>query len=293
MKRIVFGLLFSTLFFVGCKTEKPSANTSESSATSTVISSNEEKFEFSVYQPQHHLENNNFNLSGKADPGTIITVMKDSEVVKEIEPTASGSFSMTASLPETEDTTYKVSDGTDTKTVIVKSKTTLEKLAADIEAKRKEQDSEEAEADKSTAVEQNQKNDETTESNLVTTGLLDYQEEGMDNASANPAEPGAMLYDKTESKFKGMNYYFEGEIVGEINLENVSDGNAWLVKNENGYVMPVEYYYFSANKGDSVKVWGTLSGLGYSSKDFGVDNVVGVAGSMHALAVEINGNMEY
>lgn len=153
MKRIVFGLLFCTIFFVGCTSENSSSTASSNDVESTTITSTKEEIEFSVYQPQHYLENSNFNLSGKADPESKITISQGDELVKEIEPTASGSFSMTAPLPETEDTTYEVSDGTDTKKVIVKSKATLEKVAAETEAKRKEQEKEKAEAEKKAAEE--------------------------------------------------------------------------------------------------------------------------------------------
>lgn len=60
---------------------------------------------------------------------------------------------MTAPLPETEDTTYEVSNGKETKTVIVKSKATLEKVAAEAEATRKKQQQEKEEADKKAAEE--------------------------------------------------------------------------------------------------------------------------------------------
>lgn len=156
MKKIVYGLLFFTLVLSGCGGQGGNGGDAEESSSSLTIaesSSEKETIEFSVYQPQHYLENNNFNLSGKADPKSKITVKQGNELVKEIEPTASGSFSMTASLPETEDVTYEVSNGTDTKKVIVKSKATLEKAAAEAEAKRKEQEKKKAEEEKKAAEE--------------------------------------------------------------------------------------------------------------------------------------------
>lgn len=156
MKKVVYGLLFATLVLAGCGGQGgDGGDAEESSSSSTIVvsSSKEEVIEFSVYQPQHYLENNNFNLSGKADPESKITVNQGNELVKEIEPTASGSFSMTAPLPETEDTTYEVSNGKETKTVIVKSKATLEKVAAEAEATRKKQQQEKEEADKKAAEE--------------------------------------------------------------------------------------------------------------------------------------------
>lgn len=156
MKKIVYGLLFFTLVLSGCGGQGGNGGDAEESSSSLTIaesSSEKEAIEFSVYQPQHYLENNNFNLSGKADPKSKITVNQGNELVKEIEPTASGSFSMTAPLPETEDTTYEVSNGKETKTVVVKSKATLEKIAAEAEAARKKQQQEKDEADKKAAEE--------------------------------------------------------------------------------------------------------------------------------------------
>ena len=117
---------------------------------------------------------------------------------------------------------------------------------------------------------------------------LNYQEKGVKNSEKYPASAGKMLYDKSDHKFGGMNYFFEGEIIGTANIENITSGDCWLVKNSEGYVMPIEYDYFEANEGDEIKVYGTLSGNGYSSSDLGVDNIVGVTGSMHAIEVEIN-----
>lgn len=66
MKKVVYGLLFVTLVLSGCGGQGGDggdAEESSSSSTIAVSSSKEEVIEFSVYQPQHHLENNNFNLS--------------------------------------------------------------------------------------------------------------------------------------------------------------------------------------------------------------------------------------
>ena len=131
------------------------------------------------------------------------------------------------------------------------------------------------------------------ESSTTQEDELDFKVEAENNAKEYPASAGKILYDKKDNKFKGMNYFFEGEIIGDIKLNNVTSGEAWLVKNSDGYVMPVEYDYFKANQGDNVKIWGTLSGLQFSSSDLGVENVVGATGSMHAMSVEVNGETQY
>lgn len=124
---------------------------------------------------------------------------------------------------------------------------------------------------------------------------LDPKSEAEANAAKHPARPGAMLYDKTESKLKGMNYYFKGELVKVEKVEG-SFGNmedAFLVKNENGYVMPIfPPYEIEAAVSDEIEAWGPLSGDGYASSDLGVDNVVGVAGAMNASQVSVNGEMK-
>lgn len=121
------------------------------------------------------------------------------------------------------------------------------------------------------------------------------QEESVANAEENPAKPGAMLYDKTETKFKGMNYHFKGELVKVEKVEGLFGEmqDALLVKNEQGYVMPIfPPNEVTANVGDDVEVWGPLSGDGYASSDLGVDNIVGVAGAMNASLININGEMQ-
>ncbi|ONK21217.1 hypothetical protein BLX87_23090 [Bacillus sp. VT-16-64] len=123
----------------------------------------------------------------------------------------------------------------------------------------------------------------------------DFVTEAEANAEAYPAKPGAMLYDKTEEKFKGMNYHFKGELVKVEKVEGLFGNmeDAFLVKNENGYIMPIfPPYEMSASAGDEIEVWGPLSGDGYASSDLGVDNVVGVAGAMNATRVDINGEMQ-
>lgn len=119
--------------------------------------------------------------------------------------------------------------------------------------------------------------------------------EGEANAESYPAKPGAMLYDKTESKFKGMEYYFKGEVVGVKKLEGLFGNmeDAFLVKNNNGYVLPIfPPYAIDASIGDTVEVWGPLSGDGYAASDLGVNNVVGMTGAMNATQINVNGEMK-
>ena len=121
------------------------------------------------------------------------------------------------------------------------------------------------------------------------------QEESVANAEENPAKPGSMLYDKTETKFKGMNYHFRGELVKKEKVQGLFDEmqEALLVKNEQGYIMPIfPPYEVIVNVGDEIEVWGPLSGDGYATSDLGVDNVVGVTGAMNAHLININGEMQ-
>lgn len=123
------------------------------------------------------------------------------------------------------------------------------------------------------------------------TNETDPNAEAEANAIEYPAKPGAMLYDKTEEKFKGMNYHFKGELVKIEKVEGIAGmENALLVKNEQGYIMPIfPPFEMDANVGDEIEVWGPLSGDGYASSDLGVDNVVGVTGSVNATKITING----
>jgi len=118
---------------------------------------------------------------------------------------------------------------------------------------------------------------------------------GEKNAELNPAKPGAMLYDKTESKFKGMEYFFKGEVVGVKSLEGLFGDmeDALLIKNDQGYVLPVfPPYEIDVKIGDTVEVSGPLSGDGYAASDLGVGNVVGMTGAMNATQISVNGELQ-
>jgi len=130
------------------------------------------------------------------------------------------------------------------------------------------------------------------EKKVVPPGEVVYQPDAIANAEEYPAKPGAMLYDKTESKFKGMNYHLKGELIKIEKVEGLFGvmEDALLVKNEQGYVMPIfPPYEVSASVGDEIEVWGPLSGDGYASSDLGVDNVVGMTGAMNATRIDVNG----
>ncbi|WGT38096.1 hypothetical protein QH639_20070 [Lysinibacillus sp. 1 U-2021] len=129
-----------------------------------------------------------------------------------------------------------------------------------------------------------------TKSNNSTT-----MSEGERNAEQYPAKAGSMLYDKTESKFKGMEYYFKGEVVGVKSLEGLFGNmeDTLLIKNDQGYVLPVfPPYEIDVNIGDTVEASGPLSGDGYAASDLGVSNVVGMTGAMNATQVSVNGQIQ-
>lgn len=110
-----------------------------------------------------------------------------------------------------------------------------------------------------------------------------------ENAKQHPAKAGAILYTKGDHDFTGMEYYFKGEVIKFDTIEtNIGTPNVWLVKNENGYVMPIQHEYYKASIGDKVEVWGNLSGNGFANAE-GIDNVVGQTGSIHAMQVAVNG----
>lgn len=127
------------------------------------------------------------------------------------------------------------------------------------------------------------------------TESYDLADEAEKNAKVNPAEAGAMLYDKNEEKFKGMQYYFKGELIKTESVNGLFDNpsGALIVKNKEGYIMPIfPPYEIEVAEGDQIEVWGPLSGDGYSSSDLGVDNVVGIAGAINAVQIDINGERQ-
>jgi len=92
---------------------------------------------------------------------------------------------------------------------------------------------------------------------------VDYKTESVANAKEHAAKPGAMLYDKTEKKFAGMNYHFKGTLVKVEKVEELFGkmGDALLVKNELGYVMAIfPPYEVTVVEGDEIEAWGTSLG---------------------------------
>lgn len=109
------------------------------------------------------------------------------------------------------------------------------------------------------------------------------------NAQEFPAKPGAVLVTKGDFKFTGKKYYFKGTFVDYGAPEIFTEDNTWLVKNENGYVMPITMKPdMQANVGDEVEVWGTLTGEGFQTIP-GIDNVVGQTGQMIMMICNVNG----
>jgi len=125
---------------------------------------------------------------------------------------------------------------------------------------------------------------------------LDYQLKGEENALKYPAVQGAILYDKNEAKYQGMDYYFIGKVVKIKPIEDLQHNfkDAYLVKNEDGYIIAIfPPWGMNISENDNIEAWGMLSGDGYSSKDLGVDNVVGLTGALNALSISVDGEIQY
>lgn len=137
-----------------------------------------------------------------------------------------------------------------------------------------------------------EKKSEETENVADDEDELDPQSEAELNAEEHPATPGKKLYDE---EFKGMQYYFKGELVKTELVEGLFGEmeEALLVKNDQGFILVIfPNYEIPVNAGDEVEAWGPLSGDGYASSDLGVDNVVGVTGAMNASIINVNGEMQ-
>ncbi|MEA0563496.1 hypothetical protein [Lysinibacillus irui] len=176
-----------------------------------------------------------------------------------------------------------------------------EKISTSVDTTDKKQDEENDYKQDTDTTNESQVNVQATEdkSNAVvkpkTESKSTTMSEGESNAEQYPAKPGAMLYDKTESKFKGMEYYFKGEVVAVKSLEGLFGNmeNALLIKNDQGYVLPVfPPYEIDVNIGDTLEATGPLSGDGYAASDLGVSNVVGMTGAMNATQISVNGEIQ-
>lgn len=108
------------------------------------------------------------------------------------------------------------------------------------------------------------------------------------NAEEYPADAGRVLVSKGDNDFTGMPYYFNGELLEVGTTEAFEGKTVWLIRNDNGYVMPVEMIEGeTAEVGSQVDVWGTLSGDGYQLPN--VDNVVGETGYLIMMQYDLNG----
>lgn len=136
----------------------------------------------------------------------------------------------------------------------------------------------------------NETNVKSDDSKASIEKTVDYKTEAKENAKKHPMSHGAMLYDKKEAKFKGMNYFVKGEVVKTMDMKHLisSESKAYLVKDSSGYILPViPPYEEDVKVGDTIEAYGPLSGQGYSSTDLDVDNVVGITGLMNATEVKI------
>jgi len=108
------------------------------------------------------------------------------------------------------------------------------------------------------------------------------------NAEEYPADAGRVLVSKGDNDFTGMPYYFSGELLEVGTAEAFEDKTVWLIRNDNGYVMPVEMIEGeTAEVGSRVDVWGTLSGEGYQLPN--VENIVGETGYLIMMQYDLNG----
>lgn len=139
--------------------------------------------------------------------------------------------------------------------------------------------------------EDTKENEKVGENSVNSNKKTDFKYEAESNTKQYPADSVASF---EGNRFKGMKYYYEGTIIDIINIENsVGDIDSWLVKNDRGYLMPVQFEYFKGNIGDKVKIWGTLSGYMYSLEDIEHESIINEVGSMHAMMVEVNGEEQY
>ena len=159
--------------------------------------------------------------------------------------------------------------------VYAQSDAEIKELESTIEVKQKELNELKTQLDELTA-------DKKTDSGGYS------KEQAEKNAEEYPAGPGRVLATKGNHDFTGMPYYFKGELI-EAGTDEVFKGKTiWLIKNEKGYVIPVEMLDGeTADVGAEVEVWGTLSGEGYSFPN--VENVVGETGYLIMMQYAIDG----
>ena len=80
-----------------------------------------------------------------------------------------------------------------------------------------------------------------------------------------------------------MEFFFEGEVIGYLIVEG---NNSALVKNKDDYVMPMNLNVYEPEIGETIKVYGNLSGDGYANADLGVDNVVDTTGYINISTIQ-------
>ncbi|MDT0064573.1 hypothetical protein QJV38_07180 [Listeria cossartiae subsp. cayugensis] len=127
---------------------------------------------------------------------------------------------------------------------------------------------------------------ESDDTSSKDTDRSSFKIESEQGSKKYPAKSGEILYTKGNVDVTGQKYYFSGNIIQKLQVDGEP---AWLVKNQNGYVMPVFAEDFESGVGDKADIWGTLTGDGYQSSDFSVDNVVGMTGAMRITQLNING----
>ena len=136
--------------------------------------------------------------------------------------------------------------------------------------------------------EETQTKKETDIEKVPTEYVSSFKKEAEKNSNEHPATAGKVLVTKGKHKFTGMKYYFKGQLKAIGSAEAFNNKNVWLIKNDSGYVMPVEMFTGeTANIDDVVEIWGTLSGEGYSLAN--VDNIVGETGYLIMNQYNLNG----
>lgn len=119
----------------------------------------------------------------------------------------------------------------------------------------------------------------TTTTTTTETKPADYKITAKENAKKHPTAPGKNL---SGPEFKGMPYYFKGEIVGQAQPADFDGKFVLYVKDANGYVMPIGGIFGEEpySKGETIEVFGMLSGEKWKVP---VDNIVGTTGFINAM----------
>lgn len=133
---------------------------------------------------------------------------------------------------------------------------------------------------------ENIKSSQTIDTNQ--TNISSFKQKAEANTKKYPATTGSVLVTKGDYNFTGKPYYFKGSLLEVGTSEIFNNKTVWIIKNDNGYVMPIEMLDGeTSNIGDTVEVWGTLSGDGYKLPN--VENVVGETGYIIMMQYSVNG----